>query len=233
MTSLPDRPRPVVALDPGHGGYESGAVHRGANGRIDLLEKDVNLQLALLVEQQLLDQGYGVVLTRREDSPVNVPRSDRNGDGIIDNDDDLQARVDIANDAGAALLFSIHNNGSTDPRVRGTSTWYAEAHPRGAESRVLAALLQQALIGHLREAGYGDAVDAGFHDDPPLRKPFGHLFLVGPQTPRVARVSLMPGVVGESLYVTSDREASLLQDESTLQAIAGAYADAAIAFLGG
>jgi N-acetylmuramoyl-L-alanine amidase len=225
-------PRPVIALDPGHGGYESGAVHR-ANGRVDLLEKEVNLHLALLVEQLLLDHGYDVVLTRREDTQVNVPARDRNGDGRIDNDDDLQARVDTANEAGAALLFSIHNNGSTDPRVRGTSTWYADAHPQGAEGHVLAALLQQSLIDRLHEAGYVDAVDAGFHDDSRLGKPFGHLFLVGPQTPRVARVSEMPGVVGESLYMTNDREASMLQDDNTLGAIAQAYADAAIAFLGG
>lgn len=226
-------PTPVVAIDPGHGGRESGAVHRGANGTIDLLEKDANLRIALQVERILLEHGYQAVLTRGNDSEVNVPRTDRNGDGVIDNDDDLQARVDIANDAGAVLLFSIHNNGSTDARVRGTSTWYAEAHPRGAESHALGALLQGFLLARLREAGYEDAVNGGFHDDPPLRKPYGHLFLVGPQTPRVARPSLMPGVVGESLYVTSDREARLLQDETVIEAIAQAYADAAYAFLEG
>lgn len=224
---------PVIAIDPGHGGREPGAVHRGVSGHVDLMEKEANLAIALRLESMLLERGYGVVLTRREDTEVNVPRTDRNGDGRIDTDDDLQARVDIANGAGAALLFSIHNNGSTSSGVRGTSTWYCVDHPRGEESRLLAAMLQGALVTQLRSAGYADMVDAGFHDDAPLRKPYGHLFLVGPPTPRVARASKMPGVVGESLYVTSDREAALLQNESFVDAIALAYVEAATSFLGG
>ena len=95
----------------------------------------------------------------------------------------------------------------------------------------MAALLDEALIARLREASYADRVNGGFHDDSRLGKPFGHLFLVGPQTPRVARVSAMPGVVGESLFVSNDRESALLPDPDILDAIAQAYFDAAVAFL--
>lgn len=223
----------VVAIDPGHGGREPGAVHRGSDGVVDLREKDVNLSIALRVEQLLLAQGYEPVLTRQEDAEVNVPRQDRNGDGVINSDDDLQARVDIANESGADLLLSIHHNGSRDPRVRGASTWYCAEHPRGEESREVARLLQAAFINRLTEAGYPDVRDAGFHDDAPLQKPYGHLFLVGPATPRVARPSLMPGAVGEPLYVSHHQEAVLLQNEPILDALAQAYTDAAVAFLTG
>ena len=41
----------------------------------------------------------------------------------------------------------------------------------------------------------------------------------------------MPGLMGETLYVTNDWEAALLQDETTLEVIALAYAEAVSAFL--
>ncbi len=218
----PAAPRRVIAIDPGHGGYESGSVYQ-SGGVVQLLEKNVNLAIALFLADELRDVGYEPVLTRSTDSQVNVPAADRNGDGRVDNDDDLQARVDIANEAGASLLISIHNNGSTNPRTRGTSTWFADSHPQGARGRVFGQLVQAELLAGLRDAGYADPIDQGANDDTPLQKPYGHLFLVGPQTPRVARVSAMPGIVGESLYVSSDVESQLLASEPIQRAIAAAY----------
>jgi len=222
-SSQPTENRRIIAIDPGHGGREPGSVYRGASGRVELVEKDVNLWIALFLADGLREAGYQPILTRSTDSSVNEPPVDRNGDGRIDVDDDLQARVDIANEAGASLLLSIHNNGSTNPRTRGTSTWYSAAHPRGSEGRILAELVQAELLAGLRAAGYENPVDQGANDDPPLQKPYGHLFLVGPQTPRVARVSQMAGVIGESLYVTSEVESRLLATEEVQRAIAASY----------
>ncbi|MGD9058701.1 MAG: N-acetylmuramoyl-L-alanine amidase, partial [Desulfobacterales bacterium] len=52
---------PVVAIDPGHGGKDTGAI--GPNGA---LEKTINLNLARMIAQQL-DSDYRVVLTRNDD----------------------------------------------------------------------------------------------------------------------------------------------------------------------
>jgi N-acetylmuramoyl-L-alanine amidase len=54
---------PVIVLDPGHGGIDTGA--RGAGG---VAEKDIVLQVARTVRGQLSIQGYRVVLTRKDDS---------------------------------------------------------------------------------------------------------------------------------------------------------------------
>ena len=86
------------------------------------------------------------------------------------------------------------------------------------------------MLAGLRATGY-EPIDQGANDDPPLQKPYGHLFLVGPQTPRVARVSQMPGVVGESLYMTSDVESRLLATEEVQRAIAASYRRAVERFL--
>jgi N-acetylmuramoyl-L-alanine amidase len=53
---------PVIVLDPAHGGTDTGA--RGEGGRA---EKDIVLQLARTVREQLTRQGYRVLMTRNED----------------------------------------------------------------------------------------------------------------------------------------------------------------------
>ena len=51
-----------IALDPGHGGYDGGAV--SADG---VHEAGLNLLICLYLEQELINQGAMVVMTRYED----------------------------------------------------------------------------------------------------------------------------------------------------------------------
>ena len=78
--------RPVVVVDPGHGGLDSGAMIDG------LVEKDIVFAFAKEVADKLRATGrYKVVMTR--DSDIFIP---------------LGGRVQIARDAHAALFVSIH-----------------------------------------------------------------------------------------------------------------------------
>jgi len=61
--AAPVRLGPVVVLDPGHGGTDTGA--RGASG---LLEKDVTLQLARILRSELERLGYRTAMTRNDDA---------------------------------------------------------------------------------------------------------------------------------------------------------------------
>jgi N-acetylmuramoyl-L-alanine amidase len=80
-------PRPLVVLDPGHGGIDTGT--KGPNGEE---EKDIVLNFALRVRDLLNKSGdYRVLLTRSDDTFI--PLGDR---------------VRIARDAGATLFVSIH-----------------------------------------------------------------------------------------------------------------------------
>ena len=80
-------PRPLVALDPGHGGIDTGT--KGPGG---VEEKDIVLDFAKRLRDRVEKAGkYRVLLTRTDDSFV--PLADR---------------VRIARDAGAALFVSIH-----------------------------------------------------------------------------------------------------------------------------
>ena len=87
----------TIMIDAGHGGYDVGSI-----SNYNDYEKDINLQIALLVGKQLKSYGYKVVYTRTSDS---VSWSD-------DNVEDLQTRCDLAKKKNADLFISIHLNSS-------------------------------------------------------------------------------------------------------------------------
>jgi N-acetylmuramoyl-L-alanine amidase len=86
-SSVPPTGPPVIVLDPGHGGVDSGAI--GPGGAV---EKTIVFDFTREFAQKLAAGGrYRVVMTR-------------NGDEFVS----LADRVKIARDANAALLISIH-----------------------------------------------------------------------------------------------------------------------------
>lgn len=87
----------TIMVDAGHGGYDVGSI-----SNFDDYEKDINLDIALLVGKQLKSYGYNVVYTRTSDS-VSWPS---------DNKKDLQARCNLAQKKNADLFISIHLNSS-------------------------------------------------------------------------------------------------------------------------
>ena len=84
----------VIGLDAGHGGELSG-THSINSTKDGLFEKDYALELCLLIEEKLLANGFGAVLSRRTD--VNPGKVDQRAKKMID------AKVDFA--------LSVHFNG--------------------------------------------------------------------------------------------------------------------------
>ncbi|MGH2350121.1 MAG: N-acetylmuramoyl-L-alanine amidase, partial [Chloroflexota bacterium] len=131
----------TIAVDPGHGGRDPGAVHHG------LHEAEVNLAIALELRPFLEAAGARVVLTRDGDRAV------ASSGGT---DDDLQARVHIANAAEADLFLSIHSNAHSNDDIQGAMTFFgpeqgfvsgAQRTPRlVALSRQLAGAINRELI---------------------------------------------------------------------------------------
>lgn len=119
----------TVCIDPGHGGYDGGAVGRESG----TLEKAINLQLARELKRQLEAEGAGVMLTRDRDIALAEEGSGRKRR-------DLQARVDSA--AGADVFLSLHMNEYPDRTQSGPQVFYTE----GAEnSRLLAGAIQSSM----------------------------------------------------------------------------------------
>ena len=213
----------VIALDPGHGGPESGASAYG------LEEKDVNLNIALKLAALLRAQGYEPVLTRDTDRSVSPLFT---GGGYPGLTYDVQARVDIANAAGADLFISIHNNGG-DPGESGTEVWYNRQRTFADRNLALAQLVQDNLLKRIRALGY-PAEDRGIKNDDNFRiyrgRPY-NIFVLGPGTGARSHVpTQMPGVLGESLFISNADDAAMLQRDDTLDAIAAGYRDAIVAY---
>src|SRR5439155_1286645 len=134
------------------------------------------------------------------------------------------------NDAGADLFVSLHANGGS-PEMRGLSTFYCAACANSAASRRFASSLHHAVLAALAPYGAGE-FGAGLYDEAGLGKPYGHLFLIGPQTPRVARSNRAPAqALIEMLFVSNGQDAALLARGDVRDALAAGLRDGIQAFL--
>jgi len=124
----------MIVIDPGHGGSDSGAV--GAKG---VMEKNITLAIAKQLQGILTDAGAKVIMTRTSDVDVARPSAEAV--------EELQARVDIANQARADLFLSIHMDSFSTSDAKGTSTYYyAKGTPA---SQRLADLVRSGIIEQL------------------------------------------------------------------------------------
>ncbi len=123
----PPRAKPVIVLDPGHGGQDPGAV--GANR---MFEKNITLATARELKKQLEASGrYTVKLTRNSDKFIR-----------------LSHRVKKARDMGGDLFISIHADSIDKPNVRGASVYTLSNTASDAQTARLAARENKAdLIG--------------------------------------------------------------------------------------
>ena len=216
-----------ITLDAGHGGSEIGASYRFADGVV-LQEKTLTLRVALRVRQLLEQAGFLVTLTRSSDAPLNTAGLDLNGDGRVGLADELQARVDVANRAGSDLFVSICFNGSSDPAISGTETFWNPNRSFSDRSKRLADLAQTSMVADLAAAGYRTH-DRGARTDASLLGGDA-LFLLGPKSSIIARPSQMPAILGESLFLTNPADATALRDDRIVEAVARGYFDGVQAY---
>ena len=136
-----------IAVDPGHGGCMSGAP-----GRSGLMEKDVNLDIALRLERLLKEAGAKVFLTRSEDCELR-PMQDASGKVDLSlKRAELRMRPALANAVGTALFISIHNNANAPTNSHPHSG--SEVYYWTPQSRLLAAALHDEVVKSLgRRAG--------------------------------------------------------------------------------
>lgn len=120
----------IILIDAGHGGIDGGAVSSSG-----VVEKDVNLSIALKLKEVLESGGYKVHMTRSEDSGLYTE-----GKTIREKKrEDLANRVKLKESTKADIFVSIHQNTFPESKYKGMQVWYA---PNSLESKTLADLMQ-------------------------------------------------------------------------------------------
>lgn len=111
------RAKPLIVLDPGHGGVDPGAISG------TLYEKNITLAVAKALKKELQATGrYEVKLTREKD--IFIP---------------LRERFKIAREADAQLFLSLHADSHSNARTRGASIYTLSEQSSDAEAGALAA----------------------------------------------------------------------------------------------
>ena len=118
VARLVDSGRPIVVIDPGHGGIDS-----GASGKDGLLEKDVTLEFSLELARQLKVGGEVEPLLTRD------------GDQFLA----LSERVEVAEKHRAALFISVHADSVAEDYVRGATVYTLSDDASDSISAALAA----------------------------------------------------------------------------------------------
>lgn len=190
---LPYNPVPVsaesgklVVIDAGHGGSKPGAVKNGVK------ESVVNLSIAKKTKVLLEQYGYKVIMTRTDDSNV-----------------ELSERCKIANDAGADIFVSIHNNSVDSPSAEGTEVLF---FPTSTGGKKLAKLIQEELVASigLKDRGIVERSDL-----------------------YVLNNTDMPAVIVEGAFISNPEEAKLLATDSFQQLFAQGVTNGIIRYFGG
>ncbi len=124
----------TIAIDPGHGGSDGGAV--GPSG---VTEKSVTFRIAQKLEKLLADAGANVVMTRASDVDVAYPDASAV--------EELQARCDVANDAKADIFVSIHMDAFVNQQASGTTGYF---YPKTNGDERLAKFVRAGVIAQLK-----------------------------------------------------------------------------------
>lgn len=180
-----------ICLDPGHGGQKHISDYK--RGPTGVREAEVNLQVALHLQNMLQEVGASVVMTRVDDAYVS-----------------LAMRSQIANESGAHFFISLHHNGIDNPETNYTSTWYHGDADDSRQSLDLARYVQQGVSDALRLPS--SPATGLFSDKLVAASGFG-----------VLRLTKCPAVLCEASFLSNPEEEARLKTDEYLRKEAYGY----------
>ncbi len=129
----------LVVLDAGHGGEDGGAS--SADG---ILEKDINLAIALQLEEYLKLHHFDVIMIRDGDYSV----GDQSLSTVSERKrSDTKRRLQAIEEAGECIFISIHQNHFSESKYDGAQVFYSGNRE---ESAILAEAIRKNIVGALQ-----------------------------------------------------------------------------------
>lgn len=129
----------TVILDAGHGGEDP-----GASTSFGAYEKDINMEITLIIGEMLKEKGYNVVYTRTEDKLLYTEEENVKGLRKIN---DLKNRCKVAEGYDDPIFISIHQNSFAKERYSGLQVYYSVGNE---ESYSLASAVQNRVISDVQ-----------------------------------------------------------------------------------
>lgn len=181
----------VIVVDAGHGGIDPGA------NRPDVLEKDINLAIALGLKNELNQYGAKVVLSRQTDVELSPECDNEKVRGRYHRD--LAARVEMVEESDADLFISIHANAVASAQRHGAEVFFSAKSETG---KSLAQFIQTELCKVTQVSRTAKSADYF-----------------------VLRRNKIPAVLVEVGYITNIEERLLLQTPEYQKKLAEAIAN--------
>lgn len=177
----------VILLDPGHGGPDGGA------GDQEVLEKDIALNISLILRDYLQQQGALVIMTREEDNDL---ASEGTRGLSRRKTEDLKTRLKLINESEADFFVSIHLNSIPSPKWSGAQTFFA---PQLKENARAAKFIQDELIINLENTTR-------------KAKPINHVYIL--------KYAKKPGALVEVGFLSNPTEKQNLKKEEYQEKVA-------------
>ena len=209
--------RPIVVLDPGHGGRDPGA--KGVSGTSS--EKDLTLTLARELRDELAERGrVRVAMTREDDRYLT-----------------LDQRAEIARKLRASAYLSLHIDSAPNAEARGATVYSLSDVASDAEAARFAARENRAgeslsrapdgsVRGMLSDLALREQMNASATLAERLVRKSAGRYLLRPEPHRFAdfrvlRHAEVPAVLFEAGYISNtEDEALLLQPEQRARIVA-------------
>lgn len=202
--------RPIVVIDPGHGGRDPGATSP-IDGRE---EKDITLAIARAIRDELASSGRVRVALTRDDDRY-----------LVHHD-----RFEIARELGAGLFISVHVDAAANPEARGATIYSLSEVASDKEAAALAARENQSDLVAGVDIGGKDPevkeilIDLALRESMDVSADFARLLyreasplmLFRPQHHRFASLLVLkapdiPSILFESGYLTNKADLAFIE----------------------
>lgn len=180
----------TVIIDAGHGGVDG-----GTSADDGTLEKDLNLQIALKLNEMLNSFGVKTVLIRDTDISVHDETAKTIRQKKVS---DLKNRLDVINNTEDSVFVSIHQNHFGESKYNGTQIFYSKNNP---DSQKLADCIRMPVVSYLQPENTREIKQSGTE-----------IYLL--------YHSQIPSVMVECGFLSNAEETAKLKDEKYQQQLA-------------
>ena len=191
----------TVIIDAGHGGEDGGAV---AEDKTE--EKDINLAIALMLDEELKSRGVVTLLTRDTDKALYSGNVKTLREKKVS---DLHNRMKIMEKTENSIFVSIHQNSYTSSKYSGTQVFYS---PNNDAARTLASAIQSSVVNGLQPG-----------NNRVIKECTSSVYLI--------YNAVRPAVLVECGFMTNPGELDKLKTEEYQRSMAHCIADGIIDFL--